>query len=1563
MEYKINQAQVGLNTDSVDLQIKEGQLTFALNAIIESFDGNVVTYQNETGNTLCANFPEGYSVIGFKSITSMSRLVVFLVNTTTNASQIGYIDNNSCNYVTLIDDSDQDCKMNFSIEYPIHKVVTKTTNCSTQIYWTDGLNPRRYLDFDDLPWQEDIDSGNDYKRIKKVGFLDCNKLNVQPDFKVPHIELNEVAIGGSLTSGTYQFAVQYSNEYGEGYTSYYNVTNPVSIFETADTPNFDNKTSKAINITVKDLDTTGFFEYFNIAVVSSINGASRAQLIGTFPIAASVKNPASKQTSFNYTYTGAEVEVVDLAFEDIFTRFPYYDVANDLTAVDNVLVWADLKNEEEINCQQIWNNVKTQWETYQIPYNEFEGYKNGVNSAKYRSYMRDEVYAFEGVLVLKNGKELKASHIPGRIATATDRAIIDNNNADNVISFQSDCGNPEAKERWEVYNTATVTGYTEEFTNKTEADDCYVGSYQYGEFAYWESDEKYPNNVYIWGNLANTPIRHPKFPDVEVSPFHNQNDASNYKNFDYLIYPIGIKVDVASLQDAILNSNLSQELKDNIVGFKILRGNRATNKSIIAKGLLNNVGESKYEDETQYYPNYPFNDVTPDNFYNYVKMERGGVTYQTSPHVPGIYPTGRLDLFRLNGFSKPKSSRFAFHSPDTHFYQPTLSNQGQYLKVESIIYGKSFGHFVSVDDNAEYKFLTRKTLEASAGIALVSGMTIAGGTFGTPTFSLDSAPPTYLAMNDIFEKITPFRNFGYAHHALGIYGNYYKVPNDQGIKNRKIDFIRYATDGAVKIEDGNTLNNYRRESSIYLHIDGELDYPHNYHSSVPNDYSRYTLGLLGDNKRPEEIRERDISSYYGAIKKYNPSQWGRLYSYETIDTGFYFALYDEFNNKLLTPQTVFGGDTFINRFAFKNKLSLFRRTTVGQPNQADIDYNEIGNLNYPMYWISTRPANFDINVTNEVNAIVNELSNSSVLNILANIASGGGKPAKKAQDLLIALFKQIYQTIGIKDVNLDNGWDPTSGLSEEGIMYLYVYGIPYYFCESEVNVDYRQAYNQKEGDFYPNVGGDIPDDWLQENNVPILFDNTYTYNQTYSKQNKELYVSHLKESFDPEEKCFTNFPNRVIWSDKSNVEETKNNWLTYRPSSRFDLPKSYGDLTAIDNIQNNQVLTRFENKSQIYNALTTVDVSVGPKAYLGNANMFSAPPVDLSETDIGYAGSQHKLLLKTEFGNVFVDSKRGQVILLSGNNVTDLSKKGMTKWFKKNLPFYIHESDPTINIDNSFNKIGLSGVYDSFYKRIILTKKDYKLKDNVSLPDGVEIGDPTYYIDKSWTVSFSFNTDSWVSYHSYIPAGYIGYSNHYQTYNEDLNSLWDHNKTYTLYNNYYGEIKPYIIEYNYNYKFNDEILQSVKDYCSARIYTDFDTWYEPDETIYFNKSVISTDQQCTGILNLIPKPLNNMQLYLQYPKFNSDSKDIIVTKSDNFYNYNTFWDITKDRSKPLMIDTTDPTIGLKEVNQDNMDYTKMPSKEYKIRSKKAKLRNILDNRDDVKLISKFTALEVSKSYK
>ena len=199
--------------------------------------------------------------------------------------------------------------------------------------------------------------------------------------------------------------------------------------------------------------------------------------------------------------------------------------------------------------------------------------------------------------------------------------------------------------------------------------------------------------------------------------------------------------------------------------------------------------------------------------------------------------------------------------------------------------------------------------------------------------------------------------------------------------------------------------------------------------------------------------------------------------------------------------------------------------------------------------------------------------------------------------------------------------------------------------------------------------------------------------------------------------------------------------------------------------------------------------------------------------------------------------------------------------------------------------------------------------------------------------------------------------------------IWKHLLNTTKYNNYYGKIYPYIIEYPFAYQYQDEILQNVQDY--SRVYkhikdpfnsfTDFEKVEVDNE--WFNKAVLYNGQQSSGILNLVPKPINNLKEYVSYPKFNLDSKSILYTKSDNLYQYNTFWSVVKNTSEPLFIKSCENLSIDKEVNQSNMDYSSRSFKKEPLRAKYLKIRHIKDDSDDTHIVSQFIIGTTQKSYK
>ena len=268
----------------------------------------------------------------------------------------------------------------------------------------------------------------------------------------------------------------------------------------------------------------------------------------------------------------------------------------------------------------------------------------------------------------------------------------------------------------------------------------------------------------------------------------------------------------------------------------------------------------------------------------------------------------------------------------------------------------------------------------------------------------------------------------------------------------------------------------------------------------------------------------------------------------------------------------------------------------------------------------------------------------------------------------------------------------------------------------------------------------------------------------------------------------------------------------------------------------------------------------------------------------------------------------------------------------------------------------------------ITTDSDITVGSNVSLSD--LIFGVSYEVDSSVEVvtvtskgdcEFSKNFDVVnIPNQEYITATYTP---------KRTGCLWTHLRNDTLYNYYYGDIAPYIIEYPFAYKYHDQILQNIKDYSKVYVYLpsilgsfDSNSKIQVDDR-YFNKAVLYNGQQSTGIIELVPKPMNDLSAYLQYPILNSDSKTITYAKTDSFYQYNTFWAVQKDDQVPLFKTSCESKSIDKVVNQDNMDYGDMSFRKSQLRAKNVKVRHILDNSSKTHIISQFIVAPAQISYK
>ena len=284
-------------------------------------------------------------------------------------------------------------------------------------------------------------------------------------------------------------------------------------------------------------------------------------------------------------------------------------------------------------------------------------------------------------------------------------------------------------------------------------------------------------------------------------------------------------------------------------------------------------------------------------------------------------------------------------------------------------------------------------------------------------------------------------------------------------------------------------------------------------------------------------------------------------------------------------------------------------------------------------------------------------------------------------------------------------------------------------------------------------------------------------------------------------------------------------------------------------------------------------------SFIGTGSVFESPAIKILDDDTGNsAGTTHKWgAVKTPNGYAFVSERQGKIFLLSGQGLKPISSLGLEKDFNKSIPvrldrdFRISTLEEYPFRDNVSNPYGTGYilVYDSEYKRIIVTKKDSmidpsftqgsnlllsqkgtrlfvfenfeavvqnKVKDGfaylgvdedrlkfgkylsgnyeLSYVPGVPV--ETFKTDNlGWTISFDLEQNVWVSYHSYMPIMYISTPNKLFSLTENDSRVWEHNIE-GLYSNFYGEKKPFIIEFVSNSDaITNKIYDSLKFYVEA----------------------------------------------------------------------------------------------------------------------------------------------------
>lgn len=1107
---------------------------------------------------------------------------------------------------------------------------------------------------------------------------------------------------------------------------------------------------------------------------------------------------------------------------------------------------------------------------------------------------------------------------------------------------------------------------------------CDPRRYEYGIFSYWESLEKYPANFELYdssrvrisnenmtedkqafllglesyygspkedsrgyyfdeGNNAEYPeasaifcqknIRHYKFPDNKISPFMGDNTIPG--SDEVYIYPIGIRLEekyVNGALDAAVDTGLiTQEQRDLVNGFEIYRGDRRLNKSVIGAGL--GFDMYKYEDDfgkESYFSNFPYNQLGYNKY---------------------LYTDGNRSNYINHPFNSEKNNKFTFSSPDYSFNKPDLPTE---LRIEGYQMGTTEGLFDDVQDYSRYvvlgyqskayakkmatleammetwSLISTKALEAlgNGGGGLIGGIVGLFAKVAQAAIAITHIALGYIErynryrddwLNILETKGIP-KNMASYYSSVGRY-NIFIPSTDSGQDLRGIRMSKYLTPGMLSLVppgsgDNVNINNRDRESSIFLDL-GDEDFCVRY----PNIYKDYDNSRVIENETalPDVIsgplRRRGTvfafaASPYFKAKQYNPSQYGGLENINWLNVG-HCGKFGNYEDGIID---LFGGDIFISRFSLKRKFRFFHTDAFRIADLTPFAHNDYRNVAFPRFFM-----NYKMNTVEEV------VKSYSVTGY------GDRTPIQSVTSMYVGSTHELNQ--------VNESW------YVDGKFYTYMYGIPYFLVESEINCNERLKGVEPHEQFYPAIGDYM--EWTQQKNVPINIDNTFMISPIFqSKYALEYKV--LPETYESKFwNCAAQKPNGVIWSRKDVSENSLTDpWLFFKPLDFYEFPAKFGDLVHLKGIESEIILGRFTNQVSLFNTIDIIRERTD--ADLSSGNLFAGRSMDYNHTDLGYSGSQSTEMISCEFGHFWVDAKRGQVFMVkpNGEGLQPLHP-GMSHWLEEHLPFKILRSNiynrnrgdsmTYEDVDNKFSGLGLSLGWDNRFKRVFVTKKDYipvlepsgYVFDNSEFyyhGNKVQLTDPKYFTDVSFTLAFSCKNNNWISYYSFTPDFYVEHQHYFQTgknfaYDSNEIGLWSHLLTAQSYQVFYGKRYPFMLELPVREQYVHKILMNIQYRMEARRYHSEIDW-AVHRTTGFNKAWVYNDRNNSGLLNLIPEEKNDMYQKVNYPRVDGDSTSILATEVDDRWSINDFFNRVKDDQNNVPLWVKDANDINKEVNGD-----------------------------------------------
>lgn len=1451
-EESVNRPYKGMVKDVNPLDQPRDSYSFALNAINESVDGNINFLTNELSNRNILSFPSGMLIIGSVRLIN-DEICVFGRNSSYNMSYIGILKNNDQFEIIV-----ESASLNFSAHYPISATFRLRRNQQRVIYFVDGYNKPRIFNFDRL---YDFYS-NSYKAWldNPVGVYQGEKwesshFELIKSFKnIPQFTKVEVLNnGGTIPSGSYSAAIQLIDE-NLNPTEWISVSNPVRIYNdsldteyeqirgsrntSTDAQNF-NTSSKSIKWTFSNLDEN--FSFYRVAVLQANagNGVTNQALVSQLI-------PISHES---FVYSGDDDNYISTPVSDISVESIDIASAKFVSQIENRLTLHNIKGKQIDYCsfQAKASKIVSDLVTEDVVLNNVNSIgnsKNPVSSFYLTGYMPGEVYSFGIVYIFKDGTTSPVFHIPGK---------------------------PEGEESTDMdfYKTDSV----------------YPDIHKCMSFDFWGTD--------AYGNsLVNTSVRHHKFPFRRESMFEKRttNIISGYTNqlrvqmfwidtpfhpsqFDWIV---SYKVD-GVIKNQIFSIDPSDE-SGKIFDFGTVDGN---NVYVFHINAIN-------EDPAKIVPRIEFNDATLRNIPAYKAVEETvaktyGIKFSNiekpHPDIVGfqIVRNERTESDKLivdnaiigplTNFKGQATSGDPYHT--FGLLLPNLDNPGDLSDKGVYIF------------SPEHQFKNKKLVFDSIHV---------NGYFERDSMFLPKrtgTTPNGAYVNDVQAGTT----FNKEYHAGGDPDGF-----DLQVFYRS-NFMEYVYDDTITLPNPTDL--FYLSASANRTKSGDIFF----NAGVDN---KMLIGVMDIDPKPLFYDTPRVLT--ASLVRENTSAYANF-----IDRTYY----KEHNNvipfysSLEETHNIFNGDSYISPITLNNS-TYFDTKFADRDKKSKVWKIVLGSL--------LVVAAIAVNIIPGAGQAASAVIGAVALSTLTTLAVSYGVSLLTSGIQFEVMKKMVdeHYEAGLKVCLQDEDNNDDNYIPEVDDRFCWFTDqLANLYFESSVNINLRVGLTASVSDFYNNItkplsdySGDeisssadnfesylinkftIVDREQSGGRLYLGFANAeiYDINPDFTKGNTEKKYYFLPITYECCSKEIETYPLRNFYSETSFQEEKLDNYRKFLPNNYRDIQGEFGEITNVFKVGNNLMIHTSEALMMLPRNLQE-RVNSELTTFIGTGDFFALEPIITN----GNGSDNFQATIDTPFGVFYVSTFRNSINIFGQSN--QVINSGINSWLTENIPLHMNQyvkdtfglNFPHSNNVCPLNGVGFHATYDHLYKRILLTKIDYKplIEFAKFIPDEIElVGEYCYdtesglfgivqlnsdnepylniipfyneqfFENKSWTLSYSFVSQSWVSYHSYLPKGYLSKPTGLYSYGNILsldNRLYKHHIK-GQFSHFYNKKQPFIVEIISNSNPTvEKIYNELSFLVTGRAYsTAFEDFVNNPE-VFFTDIIVYNNYQSTGLKKINTK--------------------------------------------------------------------------------------------------------------